>query len=83
MLVAQVVEILAAPVEPTAHLLLERIDFDIENAGGPSPLGKMTESKPRQESMSRTDAFAEAGAVIVLVGDQLLVAYLGLSRAVL
>ncbi len=83
MLVAKIVEILSAPVEPSPHLLLEGIDLEIEHPGCASPLGEVAETKAGQKRMGRAHAFAKARAVVVLVGDQFLIADFRLARTVL
>src|ERR1044071_6711490 len=81
--VPEVVEVFAAAVEPAAHLFFQRIYFEVEDAGGPSPLRKMTEPESRQKGMAGAHAFAEPGAVRVFVRNELLIPDFGFSRAVL
>jgi len=45
-LVTDVVKIFTSPVEPAAHVLFQRIDFEIEYTRRSSPLREMAESEP-------------------------------------
>ncbi len=81
-LITEIVEIFPPPIKPATHVLLQRIDLEIQHARRPSPLGEVTKAESGQKSMARTDSLTESRAMGVLIGDQFLIPDFGLSRAV-
>src|SRR5439155_19129641 len=81
-LITEIVEIFPPPIKPAAHVLLKRIDLEIQHARRSSPLGEVTKAESGQKSMARTDSFTESCAMGVLIGNQFLIPDFGLSRAV-